>query len=251
MAKKEWLTKGADDLSFGERLEDLMEKKGITQAELSKETGIHQSAISGYVSGQRSDPEDDTTRKYRAPDCATVITLAEFFSVSTDYLLGLTRTPSPAMKVRAVCDYTGLSAYSAELLHAFKSPKRGIITRLIDGIVSNIDEDAFDWIRQSAQAEAIAALGADFAEEKTDIMNRVGYLSRDRGGQYVLPASAAADYFLHKTIDTLTSQVAEVVEEMRNDMLSDIGEMQCDDARYFRFVKVDDEELTEGNDGND
>lgn len=176
---------------------------------------------------------------------------AQYYEVSLDYLLGVTKIPSPVMDVRTVCDYTGLSVYSAEILHAFNAPKRGILTRLIDGIVSNIDEDTFYWIQQSALAEAISALGADFAEEKTDIMNRVGYLSRDRGGQYVLPASAVADYFLHKTIDTLTSQVAEVVEEMRNDMLSDIGEMQCDDARYFRFVKVDDEELTEGNDGND
>lgn len=101
MANKDWLKAGADGLEFGERLEDLYRSKGITQSQLAEETGIKQSAISEYVNGKNG--------VSRAPDCATLIALAKYFSVSTDYLLGLTTTRTTNQSVRAVCNLTGIS----------------------------------------------------------------------------------------------------------------------------------------------
>lgn len=108
MAKKEWLAKGVDGLSFGDRLCDLIANKGITQAELAKSTGICQSRLSDYITGKEVDREKGT-RIYAAPDCATVITLAKYFAVSTDYLLGIVPIPATDLATRDIHRKTGLS----------------------------------------------------------------------------------------------------------------------------------------------
>lgn len=108
MAKKEWLDKGADGLSFGERLDDLINSKGITQSELAKSTGIGQSRLSDYITGKEVDHEKGI-RIYAAPDCATVITLAKYFAVSTDYLLGIESIPATNLTTRDIHRKTGLS----------------------------------------------------------------------------------------------------------------------------------------------
>lgn len=60
-----------------ERLKQLRKEKGLSQQRLSIETGIAQVTVSEYESG----------RNY--PSVKTLIKLAGFFGVSTDYLLGL------------------------------------------------------------------------------------------------------------------------------------------------------------------
>lgn len=102
MANKDWLRQGADGLTFGERLDDLYRSRGITQSQLAEETGINQSAISEYINGKNGGTGS------RAPDCASIIALSKYFSVSTDYLLGLTTTKSINEDVQAVCQVTGL-----------------------------------------------------------------------------------------------------------------------------------------------
>lgn len=103
---KEWLKTGADGLTFGERLGDLISAAGINQAQLEKETGIKQSSISEYINGRKGGIKD------RAPDCATIIALANYFSVSTDYLLGQTKITTQNADIKAICTYTGLSENS-------------------------------------------------------------------------------------------------------------------------------------------
>lgn len=97
MANKEWLKKGADGLSFGERLGDLIANNKTTATALAKDTGLSQSAISDYLN------------KDRAPDCATVYALARHFSVSADYLLGIDPIPAADHAVRDIHRKTGLS----------------------------------------------------------------------------------------------------------------------------------------------
>lgn len=97
MANKEWLKKGADGLSFGERLGDLITNNKTTATALAKDTGISQSAISDYLN------------KDRAPDCATICALARHFSVSADYLLGRSDVSSPNLTVQEIHRATGLT----------------------------------------------------------------------------------------------------------------------------------------------
>lgn len=97
MANKEWIKKGADGLTFGERLEDLIKLNKTTATALAKDTGLSQSAISDYLN------------KDRAPDCATIYALARHFHVSADYLLGLEPIPATDLTTRDIHRKTGLS----------------------------------------------------------------------------------------------------------------------------------------------
>jgi len=47
----------------------------------------------------------------------TVAKLAQYYGVSIDYLAGLTEYPSPQADIRSICEYTGLTGKSIELLH--------------------------------------------------------------------------------------------------------------------------------------
>ncbi len=69
---------------FAERLKALRKEKGLTQDEFSKLSGIGRSAVSMYEAGKR------------APSYEVLSRLAQFFAVSTDYLLGNTDSVDPA-----------------------------------------------------------------------------------------------------------------------------------------------------------
>jgi transcriptional regulator with XRE-family HTH domain len=59
-----------------ERLRSLRERRGLSQGEAAKKMGIVRTTYSNYEAGNR-EPDNDTLKK-----------IAEFFEVSTDYLLG-------------------------------------------------------------------------------------------------------------------------------------------------------------------
>ena len=63
-------------MSLGNRLRKLRQDKGLTQTELANIIGTKKTTISNYETG------------YSSPDYETLIKLADFFEVSTDYLLG-------------------------------------------------------------------------------------------------------------------------------------------------------------------
>lgn len=65
-------------MNLGERIKAERIKKGLTQTELGNEFGLKQSTICKYEYGLKRPPNE------------TVVAFAKYFSVSTDYLLGLT-----------------------------------------------------------------------------------------------------------------------------------------------------------------
>lgn len=79
MQKNGWVTQiGADGLTFGERLKDLIERSGKTAKQVSVETGISQSALSDFQKDYR----------FRMPDSDTFRTIAKYFDVTYEYLYG-------------------------------------------------------------------------------------------------------------------------------------------------------------------
>lgn len=64
-------------MKFGERLKELRKAKQLSQSELAFMTGISQSAIAKWELNKTE------------PTASSLITLAEFFEESVDYLLGL------------------------------------------------------------------------------------------------------------------------------------------------------------------
>jgi Predicted transcriptional regulators len=63
---------------FADRIRDLRDKKGYTQDEISRVVGKSREAVSKYEIGERE------------PDLTSVATLAKYFNVSADYMLGIT-----------------------------------------------------------------------------------------------------------------------------------------------------------------
>lgn len=73
-------------MNIGEILSELREDKGLTQLELAKQLHISNSSISAYETGART------------PNPEALKAFAAFYSVTTDYLLGLTNVSlSPMM----------------------------------------------------------------------------------------------------------------------------------------------------------
>ena len=67
--------------NFAERIKELRCKNGMTQAAVGKLLGIRQDAISTYERGKNY------------PEVRNLMILADYFGVSTDYLLGRTDNP--------------------------------------------------------------------------------------------------------------------------------------------------------------
>lgn len=76
-------------MSFGERLSFLRENKKLTQNELAEATNISRSRLSLYEIDKRE------------PDIDTIKQLANFFNVTTDYLLGQTDDPQ-SQKIQTI-----------------------------------------------------------------------------------------------------------------------------------------------------
>lgn len=68
-------------MGFPHRLRELRKEKKLTQEELGSKINVTKVSVSGYENGNRN------------PDTETLQKLADYFNVSTDYLLGRTDNP--------------------------------------------------------------------------------------------------------------------------------------------------------------
>ena len=66
---------------YGQRLEALRNDRGLAKKEMAQILGIHESTYGKYELGKRE------------PDFEMISRLAQYFDVSTDYLLGRTDVP--------------------------------------------------------------------------------------------------------------------------------------------------------------
>lgn len=87
---------------IGQQINAALASKDVKQKELAKYLNVPDNTISYFVSGKR------------APNTEQIIKIADFLKVSTDYLLGITKTRTAldtdeGRLIRLICDYTGLS----------------------------------------------------------------------------------------------------------------------------------------------
>lgn len=93
------------DKAFPRSLRNLLETSGTTKKDLAAHLNKSGQAISYYCDGTSS------------PDWETIVEIAKFFSVSTDYLLGLTGDPAPAP---SAVDDLGLSHKAVQYLRSLR-----------------------------------------------------------------------------------------------------------------------------------
>ncbi|WYU50005.1 helix-turn-helix transcriptional regulator [Bacillus sp. FSL K6-0047] len=72
---------------IGSRLKLLREKRGYSQKFVAEKIGVKNNTLSGYEAGRRE------------PDSSTLNTLADFYKVSVDYLLGRTDNPNSDISI--------------------------------------------------------------------------------------------------------------------------------------------------------
>lgn len=100
-------------VGLGQRLRDLRESRNIAQAEVARQLNLAKSTIAGYESNSTS------------PSLDSLCVLAEFYNVSTDYLLGREKNK------KLVADLSKLDSESVNLvtqlidkLHQKNKPKK-------------------------------------------------------------------------------------------------------------------------------
>ena len=104
-------------MKFGELLASLRRERGILQKELAAYLNVTVATISNYEKG------------VHAPDYETLVKLADFFDVSTDYLLQRTEYKSSiqTLNQKLVVNYT-----VSELVNAILQLAQNSMTALID-----------------------------------------------------------------------------------------------------------------------
>lgn len=105
---------------FGENLKKVREAAGISQYVLAQHLGVHPMTISGWERG------------VRLPDIETVVKIAEYFNVPTDFLLG--NAPPPE----------DLSSLPTELYVMFRAVDWKALTedekRIVSAVIRSISE---------------------------------------------------------------------------------------------------------------
>lgn len=122
--------KGSSTLSlkiFSDRISDLITDSDKPLREISKETTIPASSLSGYQNGKAE------------PQLSAIIKLANYFNVSVDWLLGRPGSiRSVNSDIQAAAKYTGLSQEALEVLMAIN-----------DGFESHFEKVALDHLIRS------------------------------------------------------------------------------------------------------
>lgn len=93
----------ATNKTFAERLTALRENTGKKRQEVADDLKISRASLEYYEKGKRK------------PDIEVLVRLADYYGVSTDYLLGLSDVSTTDKDLQFVCDYTGLNAHIIKL----------------------------------------------------------------------------------------------------------------------------------------
>ena len=94
---------------FKERVLELMKAQNITIKQITKDRE-GEISFSWFTKLKQN--------KIKSPSADIVFMLANYFDVSTDYLLGISDIPTQETELKAVCEYTGLSQKAIDILSA-------------------------------------------------------------------------------------------------------------------------------------
>lgn len=121
-------------MKFEENLKSLRERNNLSQIELSKKIGLSNVTLSQYEKGVRK------------PDIQTLALIAQFFNVSTDYLLG-NETPPKFKPQLTDKDKKDIAKQVEDMLDGLDADNP--ISFQLDG--NEIDDDTRELLRQSLQ----------------------------------------------------------------------------------------------------
>ena len=119
MPRSKTKTSDGYDTPFATRLRELIDKAGIPQSALAEHIGVTRQAVSTYSLG------------VSVPDVDKFEGIADFFGVSTEYLLGRTSIKKADASKQAAAEYLGLSEQAVDAIcglqgiHFEQNPEHG------------------------------------------------------------------------------------------------------------------------------
>ena len=145
-----------DVQSIGNRIRELRENRDWTQEDLveklKKYERVERSTLAKWETGRQ-----DFKTKH-------IIALAEIFGVTSDYLLGLSNTPSIDPNIKTISDYTGLDEAAVEFLHYEPgSVSLEIINRFIKSY------EFWDIMDELQRIQFLSGMIIEECEEITDV----------------------------------------------------------------------------------
>lgn len=142
---------------------DLRNKMGLSQTELANKLNCNKQLISKFESGERR------------LSMTMLIAYADFFNVSTDYLLGLQKEPTNDPNVIAATEYTGLTKEAAESLNKYYSRlKSSNFPKYVDGGLCNAE--TFDIINELISNGDMYTLAEHLSKLKYDSQEYFEYI---------------------------------------------------------------------------
>ena len=145
---------------FSERLTQLREDRGLKRQEVADALEISRASLEYYEKGQRK------------PDIEVAARIANYYGVSTDYLVGVSAAQVTATEnetLKTVCDYLGISEASAEQISYLTSIgySTNINAILSSEIIEILTTSLDDYDKKSIE-KAIAYITLSEAKTKKD-----------------------------------------------------------------------------------
>lgn len=217
-------------LTIQERLKDLRVERGLTLEQLAEQTGLSKSALGKYEA-------DD----FKDISPFSIITLAKFYGVSTDYLLGMTETKNhPDTELDAL----HLSDDAIEVLKAGQFNHRLLSEMLCHKDFQRMMLDAEIYVDRiadmrindmNAMLEAVRKMALMKQDGQDDLATRTLELAQVREDDYfghVLADDLKAilrDIREEHSADTTTADTPSIAEEVQS-QLQDAMNFEGSDA---------------------
>ncbi len=193
---------------FAQRLKTLRKERGITQQQLADGVGISKGGLSYYENAGRT------------PDISILERFADYFGVTTDYLLGRTNAQTQKAKLQAVCNHTGLSDKSVNLLSDLKenSPAQlRVVNFLLEQAAGDMDI-VYDLDDSDYQGSILNAVCRYLDRYNSPDEFIAEYASSSYEGISSAIQSALYQLILNQAVTALKNGVDEMVDVLYDDI---------------------------------
>lgn len=224
--------------AFPSAMRKLMEQKGITQNELADYIQKTRQAVAYYCDGSSS------------PDWETIAKIADFFDVSSDYLLGRTQDPS---RHPCAADELGLSVEAIAYIRSYSNPAR---SKEMEELIK--PDDCLKGLSMLLENGRLMPLSKAIKYFKESITQSIEVSSIY---QKTTPEEAGEDYFKWRHAadeDILITQMQKTleaeyptlkgnfeillgrhrIESQRREITDYFSEMLCEISNYNEYKKV-------------
>ena len=188
---------------MAETLKKLRERNSLSHQRLAIETGISKDSLMAYeASGNHS--KSGSNYKMKAE---TLCALADYYEVSTDYLLGRTHVETPNISDRAICERFGIDEDAlVGLSLCTGNVERGSLSK--DTFEKFLSFDSLPWLLSRINKAVISA------EELSETLDKINKRIDDalKSKEYEIAAGLSA---LLLRSDDLVSHVLEVERDLK------------------------------------